>query len=98
MVLLSVFSFCSAQIKVNETDRKRAEESDVMHFFACMTGYDYREKIGKIIAELRQNHGLTQSQLADRIVAILVFSPARRREQPNSIIVIQCVWRCTRDS
>jgi UDP-N-acetylglucosamine 1-carboxyvinyltransferase len=32
-----------------------------------MTKDDYREKIGKIIAEIRQNHGLTQSQLADKL-------------------------------
>lgn len=28
---------------------------------------DYREKIGKLIAELRTNHGLTQSELAEKL-------------------------------
>ena len=32
-----------------------------------MTKDDYREKIGKLIAEIRQNHGLTQSQLASML-------------------------------
>lgn len=32
-----------------------------------MTKEDYREKLGKIIAELRTNHGLTQAQLAEKL-------------------------------
>lgn len=32
-----------------------------------MTKEDYREKIGKVIAELRISHGLTQTQLADKL-------------------------------
>ena len=32
-----------------------------------MTKDDYREKIGKLIADIRQNHGLTQSQLAEKL-------------------------------
>jgi len=32
-----------------------------------MTQNDYRKKIGKLIAELRANHGLTQTELADKL-------------------------------
>jgi hypothetical protein len=45
--LLSSFDFCFGQIKVNETDRQKAEKSDIMHFFGCMTSNDYYEKIAK---------------------------------------------------
>ena len=47
MILLSTFSSCLAQIKVNESDRKRAKESDVVHFFVCMTSNSYYEKVAK---------------------------------------------------
>jgi hypothetical protein len=47
MVLLSYFCPCSGQINVNETDRQRAEKSDVMHFFACMTNNRHYEKVAK---------------------------------------------------
>jgi hypothetical protein len=47
MILLSAFISCFAQINVNETDKKRAEESDVTHFFICMTSNEYYEKVAK---------------------------------------------------
>jgi hypothetical protein len=47
MFFLSSFDFCFGQIKVNETDRQRAEKADIMHFFACMTSNNYLEKIAK---------------------------------------------------
>lgn len=47
MILLGTFSSCFAQIKVNKTDKKRAEETDITHFFVCMTSNYYYEKIAK---------------------------------------------------
>jgi hypothetical protein len=47
MILLSTFNSCFAQIKLNDIDRQRAIESDVMHFFACMASNEYYEKIAK---------------------------------------------------
>jgi hypothetical protein len=47
MICLSSFSFCFGQPKLNEADKRKAVESDVMHFFACMTNNVYYEKIAK---------------------------------------------------
>jgi hypothetical protein len=45
--LLSILDYCFGQLKVNETDKQRAKESDIMHFFVCMTSNKYSEKIAK---------------------------------------------------
>jgi hypothetical protein len=47
IICLSIFSFCYGQPKLNGADKRRATESDVMHFFACMTSNAYYEKIVK---------------------------------------------------
>jgi hypothetical protein len=47
MILLYTFGPYFFQINVNETDRQRAEKSDVMHFFDCMTSQKYYEKVAK---------------------------------------------------
>jgi hypothetical protein len=45
--LLSFFDVCFGQIKVNETNKQKAEKADIMHFFACMTSNNHLEKIAK---------------------------------------------------
>jgi len=47
MVFFNVFVSCLGQINVNQTDAQRAEKSDVMHFFTCMTSNNYYEKVAK---------------------------------------------------
>lgn len=46
-MFLCTFNFCFSQINVNESDKKRATETDVMHFFVCMTSKTYYEKVAK---------------------------------------------------
>lgn len=47
MILLSYFGSCFSQVKINETDRQRAEDSNVIDFFNYMVSNEYYEKIAK---------------------------------------------------
>jgi hypothetical protein len=47
IILLTILVSCFGQIKVNNEDRQRAEETEVMYFFVCMTSNEYYEKIAK---------------------------------------------------